>query len=79
MTDSKKNHGFPDLYNYVDHLIYCGTASTIFAADNTFSSLLLQLGLEISSKKLVLPSTVVTCLGILIDNETSTMSVPLEN
>ena len=34
VTDSirfiMKNHGFPDLYNYVDDLIYCGTPSTIF-------------------------------------------------
>ena len=72
-----KNHGFPDLYNFVDDLRYCGTPSTIFPAYNP-SSLLAQLGLQISAKKLVLPSTSVTCLGILINTETRTMSVPTE-
>ena len=74
-----KNHGFPDLYNYVDDLIYCGTPSTIFSAYERLSSLLAQLGLQISLEKLVPPSTSVTCLGILIDTETRTMSVPSEN
>ena len=82
VTDSirfiMKNHGFPDLYNYVDDLIYCGTPSTIFQAYEMLSSLLVQLGLQISPKKLVPPSTSVTCLGILIDTETRTMSVPSE-
>ena len=62
----------------MDDLIYCGTPSTIFSAYETLSSLLLQLGLQISVKKLVPPSTSVTCLGILIDTETRTMSVPPE-
>ena len=73
-----KNHEFMDLYNYVDDLIYCGTPSTIFAAYGKLSSLLAQLGLQISAKKLIPPSTSVTCLGILIDTETRTMSVPPE-
>ena len=80
VTDSirfiMKNHGFPDMYNYVDDLIYCGTPSTIFQAYEMLSSLLHELGLQISAKKLVPPSTSVTCLGILIDTETRTMSVP---
>ena len=71
-------HGFPDLYNYVDDLIYCGIPSTIFQAYEILSSLLVQLGPQISAKKLVPPSTAVTCLGILIDTETRTMSVPPE-
>ena len=82
VTDSikfiMKNHGFPDLYNYVNDLIYCGTPSTIFHAYEILSSLLAELGLQISAKKLVSPSTSVTCLGILIDTETRTMSVPSE-
>ena len=67
-----KNHGF------VNDLIYCGTPSTIFAAYEKLPSLLAQLGLQISAKKLVPPSTSVTCLGILIETETRTMSVPPE-
>ena len=73
-----KNHGFPDLYNYVDDLSYCGTPSTIFQAYKLLSSLLAKLGLHISTKKLVPPATSVTCLGILINTETRTMSVPPE-
>ena len=80
VTDSIRfiitNHRFPDMYNYVDDLIYCGTPSTIFQAYEMLSSLLHELGLQISAKKLVPPSTSVTCLGILIDTETRTMSVP---
>ena len=52
-----KKHGFPDLYNYVDDLIYCGTPSTIFQDYEMLSSLLVQLGLQVSVKKLVPPST----------------------
>ena len=55
------NHGLPDLYNYVDNIIYCDTPSTIFLAYERFSSLLEELGPQISLKKLVLPSTSVTC------------------
>ena len=82
VTDSirfiMKNSGFLDLYNYVDDLIYCGTPSTIFSAYEKLSSPLVQLGLQIIVTKLVPPSTSVTCLGILIDTETRTMSVPPE-
>ena len=73
-----KNHGFPNLYNYVDDLTYCGTSSTIFPAYEKLSALLAQLRFHISAKKLVLPSIFVICLGILIDTETRTMSVPPE-
>ena len=73
-----RSHGFPDLYNYVDDLIYCGTPSNIFQAYEMLSGLLEQLGLQISLKKLVPPSTSATCLGILINTETRTMSVPPE-
>ena len=41
-----KYHGFLDLFNYVDDLIYCGTP-TIFAAFKMLSSLLQELGLNI--------------------------------
>ena len=46
VTDSirfiMKKHGFPDLYKYVDDLIFCGTPSTIFQAYEMLSSLLVQ-------------------------------------
>ena len=34
-----KNH-FPELYNYVDNVIYCGTHSNIYPALNMLSDLL---------------------------------------
>ena len=37
-----------------------------------------ELGLTISDKKLVAPSTQVTCLGILIDTVKGTLSIPPE-
>ena len=41
-------------------------------------NLLVELGLDISPKKLVPPSTLVTCLGILIDSINKTISKPPE-
>ena len=37
-----------------------------------------RLGLMISEKKLVVPSTQVVCLGVLIDTEKGTISIPPE-
>ena len=37
-----------------------------------------DLGLTISDKKLVPPSTQVVCLGVLIDTEKGTVSIPPE-
>ena len=37
-----------------------------------------ELGLDISSKKLVPPATAVTCLGILMDHPRKTISIPSE-
>ena len=40
--------------------------------------LLLELGLSVSSKKLVPSSTKVTCLGIVVDTTEFTISIPVE-
>ena len=71
-----KQHGFPYLYNYVDNLIYCGLPSNIHQSFETLLELLTQLGLAINPKRLVAPCTSLVCLGILINTETRTMSVP---
>ena len=80
VTDSiryiKRQQGFPHLYNYVDDLIYCGLPSNIHQSFEALLELLTQLGLTINPKKLVAPSTFLVCLGILINTETGTMSVP---
>ena len=73
-----RKHGFPDLFNYVDDIIYCGTPSKIHPAFQFLVDLLDQLGLTLNSKKLVSPTISMVCLGILIDTETRTMSVPPE-
>ena len=41
-------------------------------------NILKKLGLTISKKELVPPGTGVTCLGILIDTENATISIPHE-
>ena len=71
-----RQQGYPHLYNYVDDLIYCGLPSNIHQSFETLLQLLTQLGLTINPKKLVAPSTSLTCLGILINTETRTMAVP---
>ena len=69
-------HGFHNLHNYIDDLIYTGLPSEIHASYAFLKHLLAQLGLDISMKKLVPPSTVVTCLGIQIDTVKRTLSIP---
>ena len=70
VTDSiryiMRQQGYSHLYNYVDDLIYCGLPSNIHQSFETLLQLLTQLGLTINPKKLVAPSTSLTCLGILI-------------
>ena len=69
-------NGFPGLYNYIDDLIFTGLPSKIHSAYQFLQGLLQELGLDISQKKLVPPSTSVTCLGILIDTIHRTISIP---
>ena len=70
------SHGFPDLFNCIDDLIYVGLLSKIDAAYQFLLSLLPDLGLAVSTKKLVSPSTSVVCLVILIDSQHRTISIP---
>ena len=82
VTDSiryiMRKHGFYNLFNYVDDLIYCDLPSKIHEAYKFLLQLLPKLGLEINKKKLVPTTTSMICLGILVDSETRTMSVPPE-
>ena len=71
-------HGYTGLYNYIDGLIFTGLPSEIHLAYDFLQNLLADLGLEISYKKLVPPSTSVVCLGILIDTIDRTISIPPE-
>ena len=69
-------HGFHHLHNYIDDLIYTGLPSEIHRSYEFLTQLLADLGLDISFKKLVPPSTSVTCLGIQIDTIQRTISIP---
>ena len=70
------SHGFHTFFNYIDDLIYIGLPSEIQNSFQFLTTLLQQLGLDISTKKLVPPATSVVCLGILIDSVNKTVSIP---
>ena len=60
----------------MDDLIYCGLTSNIQQYFYTLLKLLAHLGFAIKPKKLVASCTSLVCLGIPINTETRTMSVP---
>ena len=62
--------------NYIDDIIGQATKSQAEVSYNTLYNLLGELGLDISKKKLVPPSTKASCLGVVIDTEKFTISVP---
>ena len=70
---SKQNY---DIINYIDDLIGFGLPSTAHNSFKYLCELLEQLGLTISTKKLVPPTTTVTCLGVQINTIDGTISVP---
>ena len=63
---------------YIDDYVGFGIPSEARASIDFLYELLGHLGLTISSKKLVLPSTKVTCLGIEIDTLAGSISIPVE-
>ena len=66
------------MVDYIDDYFCMGIPSTAWASYNALTELMGGLGLTISEKKLVPPSTQVTCLGILIDTVKGTLSIPSE-
>ena len=70
-------NGFLNLINYIDDLIYTGFPSDIHSSFKFLKDLLAELGLDISLKKLVPPSTSV-CLGIQVDSISKTVSIPTD-
>ena len=72
-----KSRGY-DVINYIDDIIGFGTVSTAKASFDTLQDLLQKLGFQISVKKLVEPTTKVTCLGVEVDTKEFTISVPHE-
>ena len=67
-----------DVINYIDDVIGFGTVSTAKSSFDTLQALLQKLGFDISIKKLVEPTTKVTCLGVEVDTKEFTISVPHE-
>ena len=65
-----------DVINYIDDILGIGLPSQIDASFDALRQILRQLGLQVSEKKLENPTTCLNCLGILIDTETFTMSIP---
>ena len=67
-----------DVINYVDDIIGIDVPSRIDASFDALYSLLHQQGFEVSQKKLVHPSTVINCLGILVDTKNFILAIPDE-
>ena len=72
----KENFGYPNLYNYIDDLIYTGLTEDIYDSYSNLKTLFQELGLEISISKLIEPTTMAICLGIEIDTFNRTLSIP---
>ena len=71
-------HSHNAFLNYIDNFKYIGLPSKIHHFYQFLLSLLQDLGLEVSHKNLVLPSTEVVCLGILNNTIDKTISMPQE-
>ena len=65
-----------DVINYIDDNLGIGLPSQIDASFDALHQILRELGLQVSEKKLKSPTTCLNCLGILINTETFTMSIP---
>ena len=64
--------------NYVDDYLGFGVPSDARASFELLFDLLQKLGLTVSQKKLVPPTTSVVCLGIEINTVTGTVAIPAE-
>ena len=72
----RSQNGHNALLNYINDLIYCTLPSKIQEPYQFLLTLLQELGLDISQKKLHPPDTKVTCLGIEFDMKNRTVSIP---
>ena len=67
-----------NIWNYIDDFLCISLPSKINHTYVRLQQLLSELGLTISAKKLVPPSTQVTCLGIVVNTVDFTISIPQE-
>ena len=66
-----------DVINYIDDILGIDLPSKIDASFDALRQLLEDLGFQISQKKLQAPTTCLNCLGILVNTEDFTVSVPV--
>ena len=66
------------IWNYIDDFLCVSLPSKIGQTFTRLQELLQELGLTVSVNKLVPPSTRVTCLGIQVDTENLSVSIPTE-
>ena len=72
-----RRKGFP-IIDYIDDYVGVGVPSVASASYATLLHLMSDLGLTVSQKKLVAPSTQLTCLGVMIDTVEGTIAIPPE-
>ena len=66
------------IWNYIDDFLCVALPSKIQHSYVRLQSLLNELGLTVREKKLVPPNTKVVCLGILVNTEDCSISIPQE-
>ena len=66
------------IWNYIDDFLCISLPSQIHHIYDRLQQLLEELGLTVSSKKLVPPSTQVTCLGIVVNTVDFSIAIPVE-
>ena len=66
------------MIDYIDNYVGFSVPSVTWESYDALTHLMRQLGLTVSEKKLVPPSTQVTCLGVLIDTVKGTIAIPPE-
>ena len=72
-----RSHGYC-VTNYIEDFVGYSTPDVVRHSYDCLCNILGRLGLTISEKKLVPPSTKAVCLGILIDTTNGTVSIPDE-
>ena len=65
-----------DIINYIDYFLGYGTPSVADASFHALLDVMAKLGLTISQKKLVRPTTKAICLGIEVDTVAGTVAIP---
>ena len=71
-------HDGYDIINYVDDFVGVGISSIAGAAFDHLRYVLACLGLDVSIKKLIPPTTKAVCLGVKTDSINKTIAIPDE-